>query len=122
VLPPRNAVGRDRFSLATLASASPHGVGPLSEDITPSTQPVRVRKFACANVLFLMSPEIVHGSYRVIRSAGAIDRFWPFAKLSLSGEDTRFCSLGMRSSSKAVCVLAGSGTRVWGARRIGRTF
>jgi hypothetical protein len=40
---------------------------------------VRVRKFACANVLFLMSPEIVHGSYRVIRSAGAIDRFWPAA-------------------------------------------
>jgi hypothetical protein len=77
VLPPRNAVGRDRFSLATLASASPHGVGPLSEDITPSTQPVRVCKFACANVLFLMSPEIVHGSYRVIRSAGEIDRFWP---------------------------------------------
>jgi hypothetical protein len=37
---------------------------------------VRVRKFACANVLFLMSHEIVHGSYRVIRSAGAMDRLW----------------------------------------------
>ena len=67
MLPLRNAVGRDRFSLTTLASASPHGVGPLSEDITPSTQPVRVRKFACANVLILMSPEIAHDSYRVVR-------------------------------------------------------
>src|SRR2546430_1857842 len=78
VLPPRNAVGRNRCSLATLASASPHGVGPLSEDITPSTQPVRVRTFACANVL-LMSSEIAHGSYRVMRSAGAMHRFWPKA-------------------------------------------
>jgi hypothetical protein len=43
VLPPRNAVGRNRFSLATLASASSHGVGPLSEDITKSTQPVLAR-------------------------------------------------------------------------------
>jgi hypothetical protein len=67
VLPLRNAVGRNRCSLATLASASPHGVGPLSEDITPSTQTVRVRTFACANVLILMSPEIAHDSYRVIR-------------------------------------------------------
>jgi hypothetical protein len=51
---------QNRFSLATLASASPHGVGPLSEDITPSTQPVRARTFACANFLILMSPEIAH--------------------------------------------------------------
>src|SRR5437879_5826002 len=79
VLPPRNAVGRNRCSLATLASASPRGVGPLSEDITPSTQPVRVRTFACANVL-LMSSEIADGSYRVMRSAGAIDRFSPLAE------------------------------------------
>ena len=46
----------------------------------------------------------------------------PLKIASGSGEDTRFCSLGMRSSSKTACVLAGSGTRVWGARRIGRTF
>ena len=53
MLPPSNAVGRNRFSLTTLASASPHGVGPLSEDITPPTQPVRVRKMdAC----FLSKP------------------------------------------------------------------
>jgi hypothetical protein len=63
VLPPRNAVHRNRFSLATLASASPHGVEPLSENITPSTQALRVRKFACANVLILMSPEIAHDHY-----------------------------------------------------------
>ena len=48
MLPPSNAVGRNRFSRTTLASVSSHGVGPLSEDITPSTQPVRVRKMdAC---------------------------------------------------------------------------
>jgi hypothetical protein len=70
VLPPRNAVGRDSLSLAPrltgdTRSASPHGAGPLSEDLNPSTRPARVRKFG--------RPEIVHDSYRAIRNAGAIE-------------------------------------------------
>src|SRR5216684_1460155 len=76
VLLSRNALGRNRFSLARLASALSHGVRPVSENFTPSTLPVGVRKFTCANVLILC-PVITHDSHRVSRSTGAIDRFWP---------------------------------------------
>lgn len=70
----RNALDRNRFSLARLASASSHGVRPLSENFTPSTLPVRVHKSTCANFL-IPCPDIAHDSYRVSRSTGAIDRF-----------------------------------------------
>jgi hypothetical protein len=86
VLPPRNAVGRDHFSLATLASASPRGVGPLLEDNTPSKQPVRVGKLARANV-----PE-----RRCDRPVLVV------REVIIVGRGSRFCSLGMRSSSKTV--------------------
>src|SRR5258706_14539531 len=76
VLLSRNALGRNRFSLARLASALSHGVRPVSENSTPSTLPVGVRKFTCAKVLILC-PDITHDSHRVSRSTGAIDRFWP---------------------------------------------
>jgi hypothetical protein len=78
VLLSRNALDRNHLSLARLASASSHGVRPLSENCTPSTLLVRVRKFTCANVLILC-PDIAHESYRVGRSIGAVERFWPAA-------------------------------------------
>ena len=45
------------------------------ENLTPSTALVPVRKFACANVLYLVL-DIANDRYRVSWSAGAIDRFW----------------------------------------------
>jgi hypothetical protein len=111
VPPPRNPVGRNRFSLTTLASASPHCVGPLSEDITPSTQPVRVRKFACANVLILMSSEIAHDS-RLIRGLGSaethagsdFEAFIP-AHLNASGQRSEFDRAGLRAGDAEEGVL-----------------
>ena len=68
VLLPRNAVGRNRFSLAM----SSQEVRPLSDNLTPSTVPLPVRKFTCATYA-IWHPDIANGRYRVGRSDGAID-------------------------------------------------
>ena len=68
MLLPRNAVGRNRFSLAM----SSQEVRPLSDDLTPSTVPLPVRKFTCATHA-IWHPDIAHDRYRMSRSAGAID-------------------------------------------------
>jgi hypothetical protein len=55
---------------------SSHGVRPLSEDFTPRTLPMGIRKLTCANVR-IVCPDIAHDSYRVTRSTSPIERFWP---------------------------------------------
>jgi hypothetical protein len=72
VLLPRDAVDRNRFSLAM----SSHGMCPLSDNLTPSTALVPVRNFTCTHVLYLV-PAIANDTYPVSWSASAIDRFWP---------------------------------------------
>jgi hypothetical protein len=67
VLLPRNAVGRNRFSLAM----SSQEVQPLSDKLTPPTVPLPVRKFTCA-MYAIWHPDIANDRYRVSRSAGAI--------------------------------------------------
>jgi hypothetical protein len=68
VLLPRNAVGRNCFSLAM----SSQEVRPLSDNLTPSTVPLPVRKFTCATCA-IWHPDIANDRDRVSRSAGAID-------------------------------------------------